>query len=139
MRGRPPVLQEEVREEILRLHRRGAAPERIQHELAEEGYGVALERIRAFVAQPVCGARTRARCTRHGAKLCPKCPPARCRRPPTPGRTRCRLHGGATPRGKASPHFRHGRDSRYPDAANDIARAISAPAARYRRGRGDSA
>lgn len=36
-----------------------------------------------------------------------------CRRLPARGRARCRLHGGATPRGKASPHFKHGLDSRY--------------------------
>jgi hypothetical protein len=36
-----------------------------------------------------------------------------CRRPPLAGRTRCRLHGGATPAGAASPHFKHGRRSRY--------------------------
>jgi hypothetical protein len=29
-----------------------------------------------------------------------------CRRPVTPGRTVCHLHGGATPRGIASPHWR---------------------------------
>ena len=27
------------------------------------------------------------------------------------GRSKCRLHGGATPRGVASPHFKHGRYS----------------------------
>lgn len=26
---------------------------------------------------------------------------------------RCRMHGGPTPRGIASPHFKHGKDSRY--------------------------
>jgi hypothetical protein len=36
-----------------------------------------------------------------------------CRRPPLHGRTRCRLHGGATPAGIASPHFKHGRRSKY--------------------------
>jgi len=36
-----------------------------------------------------------------------------CRRPPVAGRTRCRLHGGATPYGIASPHFRHGLRSKY--------------------------
>lgn len=35
-----------------------------------------------------------------------------CRRTPTPGRERCRLHGGATPWGPASPHWRTGRHSR---------------------------
>jgi hypothetical protein len=30
-----------------------------------------------------------------------------------PGRTKCRLHGGATPVGADSPHFRHGRRSKY--------------------------
>lgn len=31
-----------------------------------------------------------------------------CRRPPLAGRNRCRLHGGATPRGMASPHTKTG-------------------------------
>lgn len=44
-----------------------------------------------------CGAKTRA-----GTP---------CQRAPLAGRTRCRLHGGATPRGRASPHWRHGRRS----------------------------
>lgn len=47
----------------------------------------------------ICGATTRA-----GTP---------CQRPPLAGRTRCRLHGGATPVGIASPHFRTGRYSRY--------------------------
>lgn len=34
-----------------------------------------------------------------------------CRRAPLEGRKRCKLHGGATPRGPESPHFRHGRYS----------------------------
>lgn len=42
--------------------------------------------------RPTCGAKTRA-----GGV---------CQRPPARGRTRCRLHGGATPRGLASPHYR---------------------------------
>ena len=36
-----------------------------------------------------------------------------CQRPPVAGRERCRLHGGATPIGAASPHFRTGRHSKY--------------------------
>lgn len=47
---------------------------------------------------PRCGAKTRK------AGLCPN--------PPVTGRTRCRMHGGATPRGIASPQFVHGRRSR---------------------------
>lgn len=34
-----------------------------------------------------------------------------CKNPPVTGRTRCRMHGGATPRGIASPHFKTGRYS----------------------------
>ena len=34
-----------------------------------------------------------------------------CQRSPARGRTRCRLHGGATPRGRASPHFKTGKYS----------------------------
>jgi hypothetical protein len=43
----------------------------------------------------VCGAATRT-----GAP---------CQRSPVPGRTRCKLHGGATPRGTASPNYKNGR------------------------------
>src|SRR5262249_6908633 len=51
-------------------------------------------------AEPrVCGAKTRS-----GTP---------CRRRPLAGRNRCRLHGGSTPAGIASPHFRHGKRSRY--------------------------
>jgi len=32
----------------------------------------------------------------------------RCKRWASPGRTKCRMHGGRTPRGKDSPHFKHG-------------------------------
>src|SRR4051812_792158 len=51
-----------------------------------------------------------------------------CRKAAEPGRSRCRLHGGATPRGIASPHFIDGRyslefpprlRSRYVEACND--------------------
>lgn len=35
-----------------------------------------------------------------------------CSNPPMVDRTRCRMHGGATPRGMASPHYRHGRRAR---------------------------
>jgi hypothetical protein len=35
-----------------------------------------------------------------------------CKRYPLVGRTRCRLHGGATPRGVDSPHYKHGRYSK---------------------------
>lgn len=45
-----------------------------------------------------CGARTRS------GRPCPT--------PPVVGRQRCRMHGGATPRGIASPHFKTGRYSR---------------------------
>lgn len=45
----------------------------------------------------ICGAKTRA-----GTP---------CQRSPLAGRTRCKLHGGASPRGVASPAFRHGRFS----------------------------
>jgi hypothetical protein len=51
-----------------------------------------------------------------------------CRRPPLAGRRRCRLHGGATPSGLGSPHWKHGRYSKvvprglrqaYEEAARD--------------------
>lgn len=36
----------------------------------------------------------------------------RCKNRPVKGRDVCRMHGGKTPRGTASPHFRHGRYSK---------------------------
>lgn len=45
-----------------------------------------------------------------GAKL--KNGTGHCRRSPVTGRSRCHVHGGATPRGIASPHFLHGRYSK---------------------------
>lgn len=47
----------------------------------------------------VCGGKTRS-----GGK---------CKKPPMTGRTRCRLHGGATPVGIMSPHFKTGKYSKY--------------------------
>lgn len=47
----------------------------------------------------ICGARLRGK------------PGRTCQRSPAPGRTRCKLHGGATPQGIASPHFRGGKYS----------------------------
>ncbi|HAL28765.1 MAG TPA: hypothetical protein DCP25_18825 [Chloroflexi bacterium] len=60
-----------------------------------------------------------------GAKLRPggSCPEL-----PVPGRSRCRVHGGATPVGRDSPHFIHGR------APAPSLRALSAPARRCLRG-----
>lgn len=37
----------------------------------------------------------------------------RCKYPAVAGSTKCRFHGGLTPRGVASPHFKHGRRSKY--------------------------
>ena len=45
-----------------------------------------------------CGARTRSGLA--------------CLAYPVAGRTRCRMHGGASPRGVSSPHYRHGRARR---------------------------
>lgn len=36
-----------------------------------------------------------------------------CKRPPITGRTRCRLHGGATAFGMAHYNWKHGRRSKY--------------------------
>lgn len=36
-----------------------------------------------------------------------------CQSPPMKGKTRCKLHGGATPTGEASPQFKHGRYSKH--------------------------
>ena len=46
----------------------------------------------------ICGAKTRA-----GTP---------CQKARAKGRTRCKLHGGATPRGRASPQWKHGRAQR---------------------------
>lgn len=35
-----------------------------------------------------------------------------CKKPPVPGRSRCHLHGGATPRGADHPNFKHGKYSK---------------------------
>ena len=48
----------------------------------------------------VCGAAIRRKPGQH------------CRRPPVPGRKRCRLHGGLSPQGPDSPHWKTGRYSR---------------------------
>jgi hypothetical protein len=47
----------------------------------------------------VCGAKTK-----HGGT---------CKRAPVKGGKRCKLHGGASPKGADSPHFKHGRYSKY--------------------------
>jgi hypothetical protein len=49
---------------------------------------------------------------RCGAKIANR-PGEVCQELPVPGRRRCGRHGGLTPTGRASPHYRHGRDSRY--------------------------
>ncbi len=46
-----------------------------------------------------------------GAKLRKSDPPRYCRKPPLRGRARCRLHGGASPRGPASASYKDGRHS----------------------------
>jgi hypothetical protein len=58
-------------------------------------------------ASPITG-----RCNAHtrAGRLCSH---AAGERTDHPGAGRCYLHGGRTPRGKASPHFKHGLDSRY--------------------------
>ncbi len=48
---------------------------------------------------PICGAKTR-----DGDP---------CQNPPLAGRERCRMHGGASPAGMASPRFKTGKFSRY--------------------------
>jgi len=42
-----------------------------------------------------------------------------CGRKPEEDAVRCKFHGGATPRGKASPHYKHGRNSKYDTALPD--------------------
>lgn len=68
-----------------------------------------------------CGARARTPCARHGARLCAECPPAFCSQYPVKGMRRCRMHGGKTPRGSASPHYKHGLRSRHLLAQLDAA------------------
>lgn len=53
-------------------------------------------------AAPKCGAKTRA------GGVCAK--------PPVPGRTRCRMHGGNSPAGPAAANWRDGKRSKYVDA-----------------------
>jgi hypothetical protein len=53
----------------------------------------------------------------HAPELSPQCGAktrqgGRCRNRPMINRQRCRMHGGASPRGLASPHFKHGRYTR---------------------------
>jgi len=43
-----------------------------------------------------------------GSKLRKTDPPRYCAKNPLPGRTRCNLHGGLTPRGEDSPHYKDG-------------------------------
>lgn len=50
---------------------------------------------------------------RCGAKLSGTNPPRYCTRRPVKDRNRCRIHGGAVPRGKAHPHYKDGKRSRY--------------------------
>lgn len=51
----------------------------------------------------------------------------RCELPAIKGREVCRLHGGKTPRGEASPHFKHGRFSEYlPERLVKIYEAVEA-------------
>jgi len=69
-----------------------------------------------------CGARTK-RCRKCGHRFpkeeydlwnCPECGEDRhCRRTVKEEGQRCKLHGGASPRGVASPHFKHGRRCKY--------------------------
>ena len=47
------------------------------------------------------------RCTAHSKQT-----GAPCRQPVVPGRQVCAYHGGKSPRGLASPHWKHGRYSR---------------------------
>lgn len=61
------------------------------HDLPHENRSLPMKRI--------CGAKTR-----NGTP---------CQRAPAVGRNRCKLHGGASLRGVASPHFKTGRYSRY--------------------------
>lgn len=53
----------------------------------------------AATGREICGAKTRS-----GTP---------CQRPPLKGRTRCKLHGGASPVGIASPQFKDGTRSKY--------------------------
>lgn len=52
---------------------------------------------------PICGAKTR-----NGQP---------CQSAPVNGSTRCRMHGGSTPRGSDSPHFKTGLYSKYASAS----------------------
>jgi len=53
----------------------------------------------------------------------------KCRQPVVPGSTKCRYHGGLTPRGKASPHYKNGKRSKYHPAnfTEEYERALGHP------------
>ena len=56
-----------------------------------------------------------AECSRRNYQVCGAWLPRKnrvCPQRRAVGRTRCRFHGGKTPRGQSSPHFRHGRYSK---------------------------
>ncbi len=50
------------------------------------------------------------------ATACPKCNEARACSQPTPDGKACRYHGGKSPKGIDSPHYKHGRYSKYAPA-----------------------
>lgn len=58
-----------------------------------------MECVKGEEAPKLCGAKTRQGGT--------------CKRAPLIGRTRCKLHGGATPRGQDSPHYKTGLYQRH--------------------------
>jgi len=67
--------------------------------LAEHGCTLTDGVVLNAQGRAICGAKTR------GGRPCQKSP--------LTGRNRCRLHGGASPAGVASPTFKHGRRSKY--------------------------
>jgi hypothetical protein len=70
-------------------------PEAQPHAAGSEGWPA-----KKHVGEKLCGAKSK----RTGKP---------CTQPVVSGSNRCRLHGGLTPRGMASPHYRHGRRSKF--------------------------
>lgn len=62
------------------------------------------KRIHPVTGQPICGAKLRGP-NKYGEAVCTK--------QPVEGTARCRMHGGESPRGLASPHYKHGQRSKY--------------------------
>jgi hypothetical protein len=85
-------------------------------DLRDESSGEDSDRNPTPSALPFAGSGAKVERDHLGRQLCgAKCrgKNKRCRQPAIRPVGRCRLHGGLTPIGIASPHFKHGRRSKY--------------------------